>query len=59
MNNLNNIKDSFCEENACKEEDHKTNKMNSKLEKILCNHCGRTTSNGIRCLGICVADSDY
>ena len=28
-------------------------------EKILCNHCKRTASNGIRCLGICVADSDY
>ena len=28
-------------------------------EKILCNHCKRTSSNGIRCLGICVADNDY
>ena len=28
-------------------------------EKILCNHCKRTASNGIRCLGICVADNDY
>ena len=28
-------------------------------EKILCNHCKRTTSNGIRFLGICVADNDY
>ncbi len=28
-------------------------------ENILCKHCKRTTSNGIRCLGICVADSDY
>ena len=30
-----------------------------KEEKILCNHCKRTSSNGIRCLGICVADNDY
>ena len=30
-----------------------------KEEKILCNHCKRTANNGIRCLGICVADSDY
>ena len=30
-----------------------------EVEKILCNHCKRTTSNGIRCLGICVADNDY
>ena len=28
-------------------------------EKILCNHCKRTSSNGIRCLGMCVADNDY
>jgi len=28
-------------------------------EKILCNHCKRTSSNGIRCLGMCIADNDY
>ena len=28
-------------------------------EKILCNHCKRTALNGIRCMGICVADNDY
>ena len=28
-------------------------------EKILCKHCKRTASNGIRCLGMCVADNDY
>ena len=27
--------------------------------EILCNHCRRTASNGIRCLGMCVADNDY
>ena len=26
---------------------------------ILCNHCKRTASNGVRCLGMCVADNDY
>ncbi|WP_173402177.1 hypothetical protein [Synechococcus sp. KORDI-52] len=31
----------------------------AKDERILCNHCRRTASNGIRCLGMCVADSDY
>jgi len=30
-----------------------------KEEKILCNHCKRTATNGIRCMGICVADNDY
>ncbi len=33
--------------------------MQQKEEKILCNHCRRTSSNGIRCMGICVADNDY
>ena len=33
--------------------------VSSDREKILCNHCRRTASNGIRCLGICVADNDY
>ena len=28
-------------------------------EKVLCIHCKRTASNGIRCLGMCVADNDY
>ena len=31
----------------------------SNKEVILCNHCKRTTSNGVRCLGMCVADNDY
>jgi hypothetical protein len=32
----------------------------SKLEEaILCPHCLRTASNGIKCKGLCVADSDY
>ena len=32
---------------------------NKSEEKILCNHCMRTLSNGIRCMGICVTDNDY
>ena len=31
----------------------------SKQDTVLCNHCKRTASNGIRCLGMCVADNDY
>jgi hypothetical protein len=36
-------------------------KINLPLKKdpILCNHCKRTLSNGVRCLGMCVADNDY
>ena len=26
---------------------------------VLCSHCKRTAENGLRCLGMCVADSDY
>ncbi|MGA1622578.1 MAG: hypothetical protein ACO36E_07605 [Synechocystis sp.] len=28
-------------------------------DPILCPHCRRTASNGIKCKGICVADNDY
>ena len=28
-------------------------------DEVLCVHCKRTSNNGIRCLGMCVADSDY
>ena len=31
----------------------------SNEDAILCNHCKRTASNGVRCLGMCVADNDY
>ena len=31
----------------------------SNSEPILCPHCQRTASNGIKCKGICVADDDY
>ena len=31
----------------------------SEKDRILCNHCKRTASNGVRCLGMCVADNDY
>ena len=34
-------------------------KTSSDKDVILCVHCKRTALNGIRCMGICVADSDY
>jgi len=42
-------------------EDQNNSKINLSSEKdpILCNHCKRTASNGVRCLGMCVADNDY
>ena len=33
--------------------------LSSKKDVILCNNCKRTASNGVRCLGMCVADNDY
>jgi len=30
-----------------------------KEDPVLCGHCLRTASNGIRCMGICVADNEY
>ena len=59
MNKLNNINDFSFENNYSNEEKKKMKERNNKPEKILCNHCRRTATNGIRCLGICVADSDY
>ncbi len=55
MNKLNSLKDSSLEKNYRSEE----KKKNDEHDKVLCNHCGRTINNGIRCLGICVADNDY
>ena len=42
-------------------EDQNNSKINlsSETDPILCNHCKRTASNGVRCLGMCVADNDY
>ena len=34
-------------------------KIDVENEKVLCPHCKRTATNGIKCKGICVADSDY
>ncbi len=28
-------------------------------DPIICNHCGRSSQNGIRCIGKCISDSDY
>lgn len=39
--------------------DRSTPENNSQGEKILCPHCRRTATNGIKCKGICVADNDY
>ena len=52
-----------CEPDFDSKNDKTTKKNESKVllekEKILCSHCMRSASNGIRCLGMCVADNDY
>ncbi len=42
-------------------QDNNNSKTNFTSDKdpILCKHCKRTASNGVRCLGMCVADNDY
>ena len=42
-----------------KNKNHKRSQLDLDKDKILCDHCKRTSSNGIRCLGKCVADNDY
>tara|TARA_Y100001968_G_scaffold232653_1_gene215480 strand:+ start:111 stop:290 length:180 start_codon:yes stop_codon:yes gene_type:complete len=59
MNNLNIFNDSAYTKDYSNEKKKDNNEKNKQLEKVLCNHCGRTLSNGIRCQGICVADNDY
>ena len=42
-----------------KEQNNSKITLTPEIEPILCNHCKRTASNGVRCLGMCVADNDY
>ena len=44
---------------SLKLENSSKNNLPSNKDPILCNHCKRTASNGVRCLGMCVADNDY
>ena len=42
-----------------KNQNNSNTNLTSEKDPILCNHCKRTSSNGVRCLGMCVADNDY
>ena len=59
MNKLNSLRDFSFEKKNSNGENQQESDGKEQLEKVLCNHCGRTSGNGIRCLGICVADNDY
>ena len=59
MNKLKSFKHSSFENNDSYEANERIKESKNNPNKILCNHCGRTAFNGIRCLGICVADNEY
>jgi hypothetical protein len=42
-----------------KPQDKNQSPSKNKTEEVLCSHCLRTATNGIKCQGICVADSNY
>jgi hypothetical protein len=47
------------EKDELQERSHIQSDRETEYEKILCSHCQRTATNGIKCKGICVAESDY
>ena len=51
--------DSTKESSSLKDQNNSKINLTSEKDPILCNHCKRTASNGVRCLGMCVADNDY
>ena len=59
MSKLIRLKDCSLKNKNSDREISKDYEGDEKIEKVLCNHCGRTASNGIRCLGICGADNEY
>ncbi|WP_199464233.1 hypothetical protein [Acaryochloris thomasi] len=44
---------------AEEEQSQASTENGDQSEKVLCPHCRRTATNGIKCQGICIADSDY
>ena len=51
--------DSTQELTSFKDQNNSKINLTPGKDPILCNHCKRTASNGVRCLGMCVADNDY
>jgi hypothetical protein len=47
------------EKDKLQDHTHTKSDRETEPEKILCPHCQRTATNGIKCKGICVAESDY
>ena len=40
-------------------DDFETKIENKQTDYLICSHCGRSSVNGIKCIGKCLADSDY
>ena len=59
MNKLNGLKSSDFQSNENNVKNKKISVSQNKSEKVLCEHCGRTANNELRCLGMCVADNAY
>ncbi len=53
------LSDSTQELISLKDQNNSKINLPSEKDSILCIHCKRTASNGVRCLGMCVADNDY
>ncbi len=51
--------ESQTEQNKSQSNTNTKTQQETEQEKILCPHCKRTATNGIKCKGICVADNDY
>jgi len=49
----------FKDKNICNSDCKTSINIEDAANKILCTHCKRTKSNGIRCMGICISDNDY
>ena len=48
-----------CSNNHKEGKTPRNSNKNIDKNKILCNHCKRTKTNNISCLGICVSDNEY
>ncbi|MBW4598812.1 MAG: hypothetical protein KME29_04160 [Calothrix sp. FI2-JRJ7] len=51
--------ESQTEQNKSQTNTNTKTQQETEQEQILCPHCKRTATNGIKCKGICVADNDY
>ena len=56
---LNSLPSPAAETSALPPQAAETSPEQKDEDPVLCGHCGRTASNGLVCIGMCVADSGY